>query len=140
MIITIESNPDKSPLLGYKRVTKTADGTSTTEQERNLTRAPGTKDTFTVRPSRRLSGHLNTGLLHDVPNDYKDDETYNSSEWKSILSGAERVTLQTLLEYKHKHVPGFYTNVVALNPNISYKGREHEIPYFQTAIAAINLK
>ena len=138
-IVTIESNPNKSPLLGYKRVTKTADGQSTTEEERNLTRAPGTKDTFAVRPSRRLGGYLNTGLLHEVENDYKGQKGYRSAQWKEILEKPDRVSLQTLLEYKHGKEPGFYTNVIDLNPNISYKGREKEINYFQNKISTINL-
>lgn len=139
MIVTIESNPTKSPLLGYNRVTKTADGQRTTEEERNLTRAPGTKDTFAVRPSRRLGGYLNTGLLHEVDNDYKDQKTYKSTEWKEILKGADRISLQSLLEYKHGKEPGFYSNVVELNPNISYKGREKDISYFQKKISMLNL-
>lgn len=141
MIITIESNSTKKPLLEYKRVTeKGLNGKAdTTETENSLTRAPGTKDTFVVNPSRKLGGYLNTGLLFEVDNVYKDLKSYNSTEWKEILSGTSRITKQTELEYKHGRDPGFYTNVINLNPNISYKGKEDKIPYFQTSTATLNL-
>jgi hypothetical protein len=143
MKILIESNPGQKPLLGYKRVIERGlDGARDTEvDEHTLTRAPGTKWTFSVSPSAKLGGYLNTGLLFEVENPYKDsDKPYKSKEWEAILKDADKITKQTELEYKHGRNPGFYTNQIQLDAsNRSYKDRLDEIPYFQTSTASINL-
>lgn len=109
---------------------------STTE-ERDITRAPGTKYTMCARPSISLGGMLNTGeLLEYVPNQYKDEKAYKSKEWETILKGAEETLLQTQLEYKHGRTPGFYTNQIATDGR---KVKDEEIPFLQTAAAQLNL-
>ena len=142
MKVLIESNPNQRTLLGYKRIVeKGLNGERDTEvDETTLTRAPGTKFTFMVAPSRKLGGYLNTGLLFEVENPYKELTHYKTEEWKTILSGTEAVTKQTELEYKHGRKPGFYSNEISLNSaNESYKGRTKEISYFQSSQSTLSL-
>lgn len=138
MKVLIESNPNQKPLLGYKRVVeKGVGGERDTEvDEHTLTRAPGTKYTFMVAPSVKLGGYLNTGLLFDVENPYKDLSSYKTEEWKKILEGNEKITKQTELEYKHGRPPGFYTNVINTS---NTKTEEKNIPYFQRVESTLNL-
>lgn len=143
MIILIESNPNIKSLLGFERVLEKGltGERDVTEYDRTLSRAPGTKDTFSVLPSRKLGGYLNTGLLFETDNPYKDEKSYRTKEWEAILKGVETITKQTELEYKHGRNPGFYTNEIDLE---GFKKRytaadRDKVPYFQQSISQINL-
>jgi hypothetical protein len=138
MKVLIESNPNQKPLLGYKRIVEKGVGGERDKEvdENTLTRAPGTKYTFMVAPSVKLGGYLNTGLLFEIENPYKDDKSYKTDEWKSILKDTVSITKQIELEYKHGRKPGFYTNEISLGYT---KTEEKDIPYFQRAESTLNL-
>lgn len=138
--ILIKPNPSKKPAAEFERVTrKGMDGApDDSVKEDYLTRAPRTKFVFTPSYSISLGG-INSGLLDLVDNDYIDEPSYRTQEWKQILKGVETISRQTLLEYKHGRKPGFYSNQIKWDLNKNFKGKTEEIPYYQTVSASKNL-
>jgi len=141
MKVIIKPVQKEQPAVNFTRVTdsrKTDYGVQ--EQvvaEKELTRAPGTKQTICANPSRRLAGALNTGLTDMVVNIYKDLKNYATPDWEKMLKGKEEILLQTLLEYKHGKAINYYTNQPFRGTGD--KSDVDKIPFFQTGEAQLSL-
>jgi hypothetical protein len=134
-------NPDRKPVIKYERkIENVVNGklVDDYEEDRTMSRAPFTKYTWSVAPSKRLGGHLNTGLLDYTANIYKDDANYKTPEWEKILQGKDQITIQTLLEYKHGHKPGYYSNIIDVRL-FDTNASDVKENFFQTKGAQLNL-
>lgn len=137
----IYPHPDKKPVVKYERRTESlVDGKlmEDFQEEREMSRAPFTKFTWSVAPSKKLGGHLNTGLLDYIPNPYKDQTSYRTPEWETILKGKDEITRQTELEYKHGHAPDYYSNIVDVRV-LEKDPKDMKENFFQTKMAYLNL-
>lgn len=137
----IYPSPDRKPVVKYERRTENMVNGKLEpvyEEDRTMTRAPDTKFTWSVSQSRKLGGHLKTGLLDYVENIYKDEANFRTPEWEEILKGKDKVTRQTLLEYKHGHAPGYYTNIIDVRI-LEKDPKDIRENFFQTKMAYLNL-
>jgi len=136
----IYPSPDRKPVVKYERRTENLVNGKLEEdfqEDRTMTRAPFTKFSWSVAPSKKLGGHLNTGLLEYTKNPYIDAKNFRTPEWKTILEGVEEITLQTMLEYKHGHVPTYYSNTIDVR--VLERRPENVIDnFFQTRAALLN--
>jgi hypothetical protein len=137
----IYPNPERHPVVKYERRTENLVNGKLEEdyqEDRTMTRAPFTKFSWSIAPSKKLGGHLNTGLLDYVDNPYKDVGSYRTPEWREILEGKDKILKQTELEYKHGHSPDYYSNVIDVRV-LERDPKDMMSNFFQTKAAFLNL-
>lgn len=144
----IKPNPNVNPLVGFikleeKRTVKDkVTGTETVDREyidKRYTRAPGTSVRLCANPSRKLHGNLNSGMLHEIVNPYKDKETFSDPRFKDVLMGREKAKAQHVLEYKHSKPFNYYTNQF-IDTTFLDKSQLDKIPALMRAEYTIDLK
>lgn len=136
-IVTLQPNPYKSANLNIKlakpRVNSAGyaitnmDGRIATSDEdvTDAVQIPGTMITLT--PPLTARG-LKTGLDEMVDNPYKDLTGYSPTWGEAALKDKEKISRQTLLEYKHGRAQGYYSN--QFMDTITPSDKLHEQPFF----------
>lgn len=117
--IFIKPSADKTPLLGYVRLEKKStlrdkvSGSEVTETEfveKKYSRAPGTSVRICANPSIKLHGNLNSGMLHEIANPYKDHKVWADKQFQAVLEGNDKAKVQHILEFKYNKPFNYLTN------------------------------
>lgn len=137
--VVIRPNPNKRNLLRFQLITgKDASGRETLEEETSNTRAPNTRYTWMVAPSKKLNGYLNTGLNIMVSNPYMNESSYKNDAWRDVLKDKEEVLLQHVIEYKFDKPLDYYSNKINLSKVMEVE-KQKVFNFWQSDLAMFDL-